>query len=241
MALLSKSHDSDYIFGRFNELKFSWVVYYAWLRIVVNPSEWLRKELNTEVKSDGTQLYLIRLGDRPFASDFIILIANLTEKIARTYFGQVHFANKVTYCEAMIHSLSSEERMFDICKNVGGHWVCDDCVDRFTLAETIYVSAGRAKTREETEREKLNPALRYQILLRDGFACRGCGRSPLNGDKVKLHVDHIMPISRGGKTVPANLCTLCQDCNLGKSNIVVGEEVQQRFRPKPGLGKGDLA
>lgn len=33
---------------------------------------------------------------------------------------------------------------------------------------------------------------------------------------MKLHVDHIMPISKGGKTEPSNLRTLCIDCNLGK-------------------------
>ena len=37
-------------------------------------------------------------------------------------------------------------------------------------------------------------------------------------DGVKLHVDHILPVSRGGKTVMSNLQTLCEDCNCGKGN-----------------------
>jgi 5-methylcytosine-specific restriction endonuclease McrA len=37
-------------------------------------------------------------------------------------------------------------------------------------------------------------------------------------DGVKLEVDHIKPISKGGKTVLNNLQTLCMDCNRGKSN-----------------------
>ncbi|MGB8647287.1 MAG: HNH endonuclease signature motif containing protein [Anaerolineae bacterium] len=66
------------------------------------------------------------------------------------------------------------------------------------------------------ERAKMTPGLRYDILLRDKFTCKGCGRSPSRGDPVTLHVDHIVAIALGGKTVPENLQTLCQDCNLGK-------------------------
>jgi len=64
------------------------------------------------------------------------------------------------------------------------------------------------------EREKLTAGLRYDILKRDNYKCQICGRTQADG--VKLHVDHIIPIAKGGKTVPENLQTLCQDCNLGK-------------------------
>ena len=53
-------------------------------------------------------------------------------------------------------------------------------------------------------------------MKRDGFRCVICGRTAEDG--VKLHVDHIKPISKDGLTVPDNLRTLCQDCNLGKSD-----------------------
>ena len=65
-----------------------------------------------------------------------------------------------------------------------------------------------------TERQKMSAGLRYDILKRDGYKCKICGRGAEDG--VKLHVDHIVPIVKGGKTVPENLQTLCQDCNLGK-------------------------
>ncbi len=31
-----------------------------------------------------------------------------------------------------------------------------------------------------------------------------------------IHIDHIVPVSKGGKTVPSNLQVLCAKCNLGK-------------------------
>lgn len=67
------------------------------------------------------------------------------------------------------------------------------------------------------ERVKMSASLRYEILKRDHFKCVLCGRTPAE-DNIKLHVDHIIPISKGGKTEWDNLRTLCQDCNLGKSD-----------------------
>lgn len=69
------------------------------------------------------------------------------------------------------------------------------------------------------ERKKMTAGLRYDILHRDNFKCQICGRTAQE-DNVKLHVDHIIPISKGGKTVPENLRTLCQDCNLGKGSKI---------------------
>lgn len=66
------------------------------------------------------------------------------------------------------------------------------------------------------ERQRLSPSLRYEILKRDGFKCKLCGRSSSNG--VELEVDHIIPVSKGGKTVKSNLRVLCKDCNRGKSD-----------------------
>jgi hypothetical protein len=59
-------------------------------------------------------------------------------------------------------------------------------------------------------------AKRYTILERDGFRCRYCGRTVDDG--IKLHVDHIVPVSCGGSDEESNLCSSCDDCNLGKGN-----------------------
>ena len=60
--------------------------------------------------------------------------------------------------------------------------------------------------------------LRYDILKRDSFKCVICGQSPATNQKITLHIDHIIPFSKGGKTKIENLRTLCSDCNLGKSD-----------------------
>lgn len=68
----------------------------------------------------------------------------------------------------------------------------------------------------DEEHAKVTRAMRYDVLRRDNFHCVRCGRGREDG--VKLHVDHIVPVSRGGKSVMSNLQTLCEDCNCGKGN-----------------------
>ena len=74
----------------------------------------------------------------------------------------------------------------------------------------------KEKESKEYQRKAMTPSLRYDIMKRDGFKCVLCGRTPKDG--ITLHVDHILPVSKGGKTVPSNLRTLCSICNLGKSD-----------------------
>ena len=67
-----------------------------------------------------------------------------------------------------------------------------------------------------------NPSLRlkFKVMRRDRFCCCYCGTSPANSVGVLLHVDHVVPWSKGGETTLDNLQTLCEQCNLGKSNLV---------------------
>ncbi len=67
---------------------------------------------------------------------------------------------------------------------------------------------------------KINWRLRATVLIRDNCICKMCGASPAKAPSVVLHVDHIKPWSKGGKTELDNLRTLCSVCNIGRSNAV---------------------
>lgn len=56
--------------------------------------------------------------------------------------------------------------------------------------------------------------LRYEVLRRDEFTCRYCGRA---APDVLLAVDHVIPRSLGGTDEPGNLVAACVDCNSGKA------------------------
>ena len=68
---------------------------------------------------------------------------------------------------------------------------------------------------------KINWRLRALILIRDNCICKMCGASPSKNSDVLLHVDHIIPYSKDGETLEENLRTLCSQCNVGKSDIMV--------------------
>lgn len=66
------------------------------------------------------------------------------------------------------------------------------------------------------ERARMSESLRYDVFKRDDYKCQICGAGAKDG--ANLQVDHIIPVSKGGKTEISNLQTLCSRCNLGKSN-----------------------
>lgn len=62
--------------------------------------------------------------------------------------------------------------------------------------------------------------LRFEIFKRDNFTCQYCGRN-VKEDKIKIHCDHIIPRSKGGKNILENLTTACEECNLGKKDFLL--------------------
>lgn len=54
---------------------------------------------------------------------------------------------------------------------------------------------------------------RLNIYARDENRCQYCGAS---GDEVQLNLDHVVPRSRGGRTIWENVVCCCVPCNLRK-------------------------
>lgn len=68
------------------------------------------------------------------------------------------------------------------------------------------------------ERRNISLGLRFRVLSRDRFRCVLCGDHPAKNPACDLHVDHITPWSKGGRTEFENLRTLCAQCNVGRGN-----------------------
>jgi len=56
---------------------------------------------------------------------------------------------------------------------------------------------------------------RFNVFLRDSFACQYCGDQY---PTPELTFDHVVPRSRGGRTTWENVVTACGDCNLRKGS-----------------------
>lgn len=79
-----------------------------------------------------------------------------------------------------------------------------------------------------TKRKALSNKTRFEVFKRDSFTCQYCGKK---SPEVVLNVDHISPVSRGGKDDILNLITSCFPCNSGKSDRKISDNsVVQRQR-----------
>ena len=85
------------------------------------------------------------------------------------------------------------------------------------ICEYIYTNCDNGYS-HKTKREP-NLRLRFRVLKRDNFKCCACGASPSKKPSVELHIDHLIPWSKGGETILENLQTLCQNCNYGKGDL----------------------
>jgi len=61
------------------------------------------------------------------------------------------------------------------------------------------------------------PYTKKNVIVRDNFKCVYCGSDD------NLTVDHILPVSRGGKTCFENCVASCQKCNNKKNNKTPSE------------------
>ena len=86
-----------------------------------------------------------------------------------------------------------------------------------------WLNGKKYEVTSKIERQIMNEDIRYNVLKRDNFTCVLCGATARDG--AKLQVDHIIPVSKGGKTVMSNLQTLCEKCNKGKNNKVNSEDI----------------
>lgn len=71
---------------------------------------------------------------------------------------------------------------------------------------------------EKNQRKMATRKLREEIMERDNYTCQICGK--YMPEEIGLQIDHIIPVSKGGKTVRSNLRVLCSKCNGSKSNKI---------------------
>ena len=82
---------------------------------------------------------------------------------------------------------------------------------------------------KEMQRRKRMPRFsRYNLYLRDMFTCQYCTTSfPQNS----LTLDHVLPLSKGGKTSWENIVASCGPCNSRKGNSTLMKPKRQPYRP----------
>lgn len=78
-------------------------------------------------------------------------------------------------------------------------------------------------------------SFRKLVVARAGGACEYC-RLLEYASGVTFHVEHVIPLSSGGKTLSSNLALSCPGCNLSKANRISGPDetgaIHQFFNPR---------
>ena len=70
--------------------------------------------------------------------------------------------------------------------------------------------------RERSKARELRESQWWKRRLAKGI-CHYCGRSTLPRE---LTMDHIVPVSRGGKSTKGNLVPCCKECNNAKKQLL---------------------
>lgn len=101
-----------------------------------------------------------------------------------------------------------------------GHWAFR------AKARGVIVLEAKGYSGPPPQFASLPDELRQRVLRKWGRQCFYCGST---GDG-RLHIDHKMPIARGGTDDFDNLVPACQPCNLSK-----GAKLLEEWRPDAGL------
>ncbi|MGI8981919.1 MAG: homing endonuclease associated repeat-containing protein [Pirellulaceae bacterium] len=155
------------------------------------------KNVSLDVLFDNLRVVWVAKGRQPVFRDMATPPSRYNGQLYATRFGS--WRNALHEFVAIVNS---------------DDWVASD---EDLICEPISTSKNADFKKRRTSRS-ISERMRFRILLRDGFSCQSCGASPLQDRGVELHVDHVLPWSKGGETEEANLQTKCERCNLGKGN-----------------------
>lgn len=69
----------------------------------------------------------------------------------------------------------------------------------------------------------INAELRRLVIERAGHCCEYCRLSEDDSD-MPFHIEHIIAVSHGGKTIAVNLASSCAWCNFFKGSNIAGAD-----------------
>jgi 5-methylcytosine-specific restriction endonuclease McrA len=92
-------------------------------------------------------------------------------------------------------------------REANGQSLCPPCL------ETTNVRSHARRTRVEANGGHLTPRQWRALKKAQGYRCLCCGRCE---PEIKLTIDHVIPVSRGGNNGPENCQGLCGECNSSK-------------------------
>lgn len=186
-------------------------------RIIKSRNNNISKEIDYKSKVDlakdklgNFDVFIEDLNEEKIRNIESIVFNDLIEKVNTDFYAEVH----LYLTRGRMHRVIDEKKeSFDL----------NEIIDALKSIDSSKLKDGRRfysgevwNSIERVERAKVSNELRQEIFERDGYTCVNCGST----EKESLEIDHIQPISKGGKTEPSNLQTLCRNCNIRKGNNI---------------------
>lgn len=79
--------------------------------------------------------------------------------------------------------------------------------------------------RERAKLKELRQTAHFRELFRRGV-CHYCGKT---FEESELTLDHIVPVSRGGRSTKGNLVVCCRPCNQEKKYLTPAEMLMRKL------------
>ena len=89
--------------------------------------------------------------------------------------------------------------------------------ERISKGLSPYPMKSKKRSKNRSPRKNIKSKDRLYVLQRDKSTCQMCGSK---APDVTIHIDHILPVSKGGLNNIDNLQCLCAECNQSKSNKI---------------------
>jgi hypothetical protein len=197
-------YSAEHVFVRFK----TWDK--ALLAAGLQPTGLARSKIDEQTLFDEIEHIWINLGRQPTSTD--IIKGNVSKYSLDTY--KRRFGGWRKALEAFVEYINA-----DNSEELDEEKSKKNKIDNHEIVSEPDNIKNFLRNKERRTSRNINARLRFMVLNRDNFKCCACGASPAKDPSVDLHLDHIIPWSKGGETVIENLQTLCSNCNLGKSDI----------------------
>lgn len=219
--------ENEFSIKSFNDILAKQVVLYRIENNEDNIREWIEdaifnegiyKYYNREIESIDSKTDIESINKSGLSIDEFNKIEKEIVKLAiydeKIYDIQVHVI--VNYCDKnyVIHQKKDKYVKFDELKSIYNEWK----------------NSKKYNETAKRERKLINYTLREEVLKRDGYKCCVCGKTEKDG--VRLEIDHIIPVSKGGQSTISNLQTLCSSCNAKKNTMDNDDFIKKTIKGK---------
>ena len=170
----------------------------------------IRKNSSRSVANDNLAITYLRQLLTELPDSEVRQLANSLDKNRSLEFPRPVFAGK--YSDQMKHIYSG------ITVTLYWNGKTKNAVNsvHFTGGNIRYYGKQKVLTKEQKAAQRKEASLlRRDVLERDKYTCQNCGLNIRKTPKI-AHVDHIIPLSKGGLSTMTKLQVLCANCNMLK-------------------------